>query len=92
MFIVPIQEAKEELEFFSKRISKVLWEEYFQEGSKFSSLFTSDQFEAILAIVDMYSSGLVLELYEHVSTANLPESPTPPEPQAESDEHDPLIP
>lgn len=91
MFIVPIQEAKEELEYCSKLVYKSLKDEYSRDDCVFSSLFTSDQFELILAIAEMYASRLVLELYEHVSSANLPALSIQPEPQAVPDEHDPLI-
>lgn len=90
MVIVPIEEVEQELDFCSQRVSKSIWEEYYKEDSpfRFSSLFTSDQFEVILALIGMYSSSLILEFYEHISTANLPESSNSPEPQAASDAED----
>lgn len=92
MFIVPIQEAKEELEYCSKLVTKSLKDEYSKDDCIFSSLFTKDQFDLILGIAETYASRLALELYEHVSTANLPAPSTHPEPQDVPDEHDPSMP
>lgn len=92
MFFVPIQEAKEELESYSKTMTNSLLDEYEKDTSDFRSLFTREQFGLILAIADTYARSMALELYDHFFSANLPESPISPEPQAETDEHDPLIP
>ena len=94
MNVVPIQEVKEELEFCSKSVSKTIWGEYFKDDSpfRFRTLFTTEQFGVILALINMYSSSLILEFYEHISTANLPAPSTHPEPQDVPDEHYPSIP
>lgn len=71
----------------SERVSKLIWEEYFKNDSpfRFQSSFTTDQFEAILALIGMYSSSLILDFYKQVSTVDHPESPSAPEPQSASD-------
>lgn len=91
MIIVPIQEAKEELEHCSKNVTETLLDEYNKGDNNFRSMFTREQFGLILAIADTYARSLALELYNHVSNANSAEPSFQPSEHQSPAGHDPSI-